>query len=153
MNRILIVLFILILPTKSVTAQTSFPSFLCGSWKIENKETYEHWDMVNDRCLKGFLYEIKNGHPVILEYLDITDQKGNIAYTATVLNQNGGKPVTFILNQTDSLIYSFENPNHDFPKKIIYQQQSPSRILIKVSNGKQKEFSYYMIKLEATYEE
>ena len=152
MNRILLVLLVLSVSTKLLSAQEKLSSFLQGNWKAENKNMYEHWDVVNDSCLRGFAYEVKNGHMVVLEYLDITSQNQEIVYTATVLNQNNGSGIAFTLRQTDSLTYSFENFNHDFPKKIIYKKQSSVKVHVTVSDGEQKYFSYYMIKQEAANE-
>ncbi|MGV8093159.1 MAG: DUF6265 family protein [Mangrovibacterium sp.] len=126
-------------------AQSGFPDFLQGTWKMENKEIYEHWDRLNGNTLKGFSYKIKNGQITISEYLDISRTENEIIYTATVLNQNQGKGINFKLTQADS-IYTFENPNHDFPKKIVYQKLSDTEIAVQVSDGKQKGFAYKMEK-------
>jgi uncharacterized protein YciI len=42
--------------------------------------------------------------------------------------------------------FTFENPNHDFPKKIIYQKLSDTEIFVQVSGDKQKVFAYKMQK-------
>jgi len=132
--------------------QASFPDFLQGTWKIENKETYEHWDKLNNTSLKGFSYKMANGQQVITEYLDIYLLENEIIYTATVLKQNGGKGINFTLTQTDNT-YVFENPTHDFPKKIIYQKLSDTELLVTISDGKQKTFSYKMNKQIAAISE
>jgi len=130
--------------------QSGFPGFLQGTWKMEGKETYEHWDRLNSNSLKGFSYEIKNGQITISEYLDISRTENDIIYTATVINQNQGKEISFNLTQTDS-VYTFENPDHDFPKKIVYKKLSETEIVVQVSDGKQKAFAYKMEKrLEKT---
>jgi uncharacterized protein YciI/Fe-S cluster assembly iron-binding protein IscA len=126
-------------------AQSAFPDFLQGTWKMENKEIYEHWDMLNNNTLKGFSYKIRNQQMVISEYLDVTRQGKEIIYTATVLNQNQGKGINFKLTKTDST-FTFENPDHDFPKKIIYQKLTDTEIYVQVTDGKQKGFAYKMKK-------
>lgn len=140
------ILTILILFIVEVTfSQSNFPDFLQGTWKMENKEIYEHWDKLNDSTLKGFSYELKGGQMAISEYLDISRIKKEITYTATVLNQNQSKGIDFKLTKTDST-FTFENPNHDFPKKIVYQKLNDVEIFVQVSDGKQKEFAYKMQK-------
>jgi uncharacterized protein YciI len=126
-------------------AQLSYPHFLQGTWKMENKELYEHWDKLNESTLKGFSYEIKDGQMLISEYVDITKTNNEIIYTANVVEQNHGNGVKFKLTKTDST-FTFENPNHDFPKKIVYQKLSDKEIYVQVSDGKQKGFSYKMKK-------
>lgn len=126
-------------------AQSGFPHFLQGTWKMENKEIYEHWDSVNDQHLKGLSYEIKNGQMTVSEYLDIARKNSEVTYTATVLNQNKGKEVQFKLSKTDST-FTFENPAHDFPKKVFYKKISATEVFVRVSDGKQKAFTFKMHK-------
>ncbi len=140
-----IVLINIILTIGKLQAQSNLPDFLEGTWKMENKETYEHWDQLNENSLKGFSYKVKDGQMLISEYLDITRDNDEITYKATVLGQNQGKGVNFKLTKTDST-FTFENPNHDFPKKIVYQKLSDNEISVQVSDGKQKGFAYKMQK-------
>lgn len=139
-----LIIFSLLL-VNSTFAQSNFPDFLQGTWKMENKEIYEHWDKLNENTLKGFSYKLKNGQMLVSEYLDITKKENEVDYTATVLNQNQGKGISFTLTKTDST-FIFENPNHDFPKRVVYQKLNDTVIFVQVSNGNQKGFSYKMQK-------
>ncbi len=132
---------IVLLFATSVFSQTTFPSFLQGTWKMKNREVYEHWDQLNDQVLKGFSYRMDNGKMYISEYLEISEKKGKINYTATVLGQNGGQGVDFRLTRSDSL-FVFSNPGHDFPKKIIYKKLSDTELLVTISNDGDKVISY-----------
>lgn len=127
-------------------AQSGFPAFLEGTWKIEGRENYEHWDLLNADNLKGFSYEQKDGKIVVSEYLDISRNGEEIIYTAAVLHQNEGNAVKFKLNRADTR-YSFEHPGHDFPKRVVYQKRSESQIDVVVGEGSPKAFSYRMHKL------
>lgn len=140
-------LFLLVtLLTANLTfGQSNLPDFLQGTWKMDNKEIYEHWDKLNSYHLKGFSYKMKNGQMEISEYLDISTKNNEIIYTATVLNQNQGKGIDFVLTKVDSS-FTFENPTHDFPKKIAYQKINDNEIFVQVSDGKKKGFSYKMSK-------
>lgn len=140
------ILTLLILVSVKVScAQSNFPDFLTGTWKMENKEMYEHWDKLNESSLRGFSYKLNDGQMTISEYLDISETNKEITYTATVLNQNQGKGVSFKLTKTDSTL-TLENPNHDFPKKIVYQKLNEKEIFVRVSDGKQIGFEYKMQK-------
>ena len=122
------ILFTLLISiTISQSFAQSLPEFLQGTWKVENKETYEHWDKINDNNFKGFSYKMKDGKMVVTEYLEIKRSDKEVIYTATVLNQNQGIGIDFKLTPSDSL-YSFENPSHDFPKFIRYQSISENKI-------------------------
>ena len=64
-----------------------------------------------------------------------------------VPNQNAGKAIDFVLNQIDENTYSFENPNHDFPKKIIYKKVSDSELFVVVQGKDVTEaFNYTLLK-------
>lgn len=126
-------------------AQSNFPGFLEGTWKVENKEQYERWDKLNESLLRGFSYSMKNGQMIVSEYLEIAELSSVITYSASVLRQNQGKPIPFILTKTDS-VYSFDNPLHDFPKKIAYHKKSDTELFVHVSDGGKKGFSFTMHK-------
>lgn len=79
----------------------------------------------------------------VSEYLEIKKHDNHIVYTASVVNQNQGKAIDFKLTKTDST-FTFENPNHDFPKKIVYQKLSDTEIFVQVSDENNKGFLYKM---------
>jgi hypothetical protein len=140
------ILTLLILCIADLTsAQSIYPDFLQGTWKIENKEEYEHWDKLNENSLKGFSYKLKDGKLMVSEYLDITKANKEVIYTATVLKQNEGKGIHFTLIKADSS-YTFENLNHDFPKRIVYKRLNDTEVYVQVSDGKQKGFAYKLQK-------
>jgi Domain of unknown function (DUF6265) len=143
MKYILTLLFLFI--ADLTFAQSSYPDFLQGTWKIENKDEYEHWDKLNENSLKGFSYKLKDGKLLVSEYLDITKVNKEVVYTATVLNQNEGKGIHFTLIKADSS-YTFENLNHDFPKRIVYKRLNDTEVYVQVSDGKQKGFAYKLQK-------
>jgi len=143
MNYLLVILTSII--SHLAFGQAEIPDFLQGTWKMENKEIYEHWDKLNDKTLKGFSYKLNNGQMKVSEYLEIKQHDNHIVYTASVINQNQGKSVDFKLIKTDST-FTFENPNHDFPKQIVYQKLSDTEIFVQVSDGNEKGFAYKMTK-------
>lgn len=115
-------LFILLCFCGSIAAQVQFPVFLEGTWKKEGQEIYEHWDLLNEHSLIGISYRLRDDQINITEYLRISREKDQIIYTATVLNQNQGNGVPFLLIRSDS-VWIFSNPNHDFPREIEYRKQ------------------------------
>ncbi len=145
MMKVTFTLFLLFL-AKVALAQTDFPGFLQGTWKMENKEVYEHWDKLNDSTLKGFSYRMKEGKMIVSEYLDISWINHELYYTATVLHQNQGKGIGFRLTSSTDSTVTFENPMHDFPKMIFYQKRSETELFVRISDGKKKGFSFTMSK-------
>lgn len=144
MKYILLVGFNFLLTAISF-AQSTFPLFLHGTWKMENKELYEHWDSIGLYHLKGFAYALKSGQMQVSEYVEITLKKQKAIYSATALHQNDGKTIEFEQLKTDSALV-FENLDHDFPKQIIYKRISDTEMHVRVSDGKQREYAYTMHK-------
>lgn len=140
-----LLLLLTILTVNLTLAQSDFPDFLIGTWKVENKENYEHWDKLSNEKLKGFAYKLKEGKIFVSEYMQIMQKDSEIIYNAAVINQNNGIGVDFKLVKTDNT-FIFENLNHDFPKQIIYKKLTGNELFVQVTDGKQKGFSYKMFK-------
>lgn len=141
MRILLITLFIFF---ASLQVKAQLPIFLQGTWKMENKDIYEHWDVLTENRMKGVSYMLSTNKVTIIEYLDITRLNTETIYTATVPGHNDGKSIEFIQTETgDSVI--FENSGHDFPQKIVYEKLSDTEIYVRLSGG-DKKMSYKMIK-------
>lgn len=132
--------------SRSVSAQSPFPAFLQGTWKVVDKDSYEHWDRISDSELKGVSYAIKNGQKIISEYLKIIKLGNKIVYSALVTGQNNGKEIDFELSYKDST-YSFSNLAHDFPKHIRYTRLEGDRLHISVEgkSGQGHAFDVYKV--------
>lgn len=117
------------------------PKFLSGTWQIENSEVYEHWDLLNPSLMKGVAYELHDGKIKVHEYMEIRDEFGQINLAANVLSQNNGQAILFGLT-VDGSRYIYENPDHDFPKKVIYDKLSDDLVEITVSGDGNKRFNY-----------
>ncbi|WP_367330950.1 DUF6265 family protein [Sphingobacterium multivorum] len=130
-------------------SQVSFPSFLEGTWKVDNKEQYEQWDRINEHELKGLSYTLKNGQKIVSEYLKLTKIKDKVVYTALVIGQNHGKEVNFELSYQDST-YSFINEAHDFPNYIRYTLVATNRLHIVVEGKSGRARSFYASRIAPT---
>lgn len=132
----------------SCSAQTNFEKLevLLGTWQVEGKQTFEVWNANSKNEFKGTSYKMKNNSKHITETLLITQNDKDIVYEATVPNQNQGKGISFTLNTKESDKFSFENLEHDFPKKIQYQVISKYKLFVQVLGDNDQGFSYYLIK-------
>ena len=119
--------------------------FLIGTWQVEGKQTFESWKKVGEK-LEGESYKMQEGQKRVSETLEIKAEVGKVIYTATVFNQNQGKGVSFTLEPIKEQLYSFENPEHDFPNKIQYKILSKTELQVNVLGKDGKGFSYKMIK-------
>ena len=119
--------------------------FLEGTWKVEGSEQYESWE-INETGLSGYMYIITTTGKEKQETLAIKTMDNQIVYEATVPDQNEGRTIRFTLNKAIKNCFSFENPKHDFPKKIQYEKKSEKEILVRVINDMNKGFTFKMIK-------
>ncbi len=136
-----IISIIVIIITDFGFSQSNFPAFLRGTWKMENKEIFERWDLLNENSLKGFSYYIENGKISVLEYLDISKTGEEVVYSAIVTGQNNGQSIEFTQSGFGNA-FVFENPNHDFPKRIVYHKISDNELFVEVRGAEGEGFSY-----------
>ncbi len=122
-----------------------FPAFLEGTWRVEQGNSYEHWDLVEPHFLMGFMFSMEDGLPVVSEYLEIEQKEEAIIYKATVLDQNLGEGIPFTLFRSDS-VWSFENLEHDFPKLIRYKPLGDHAVSVYVGTG-ERGFELKLIKI------
>ena len=119
---------------------------MLGEWKRENKELYEVWEKESNSKLVGYGYRVKDGKKQITETLTLTAEKSGIFFRAQVPDQNEGNVVSFKLNSTSKDWFSFENLNHDFPKKIQYKRLSDEKISVNVVGEEGEGFSFIQTK-------
>lgn len=119
---------------------------MIGSWKMEGKEVYEVWESGKNNELIGYSYKINDDQKIILETLSIKVIDNNFIYEATVTDQNEGKTIPFTLNIEIKEYLSFENMDHDFPKKIQYKRMNENEIVVTVLGDEGKGFSYKQLK-------
>ncbi|RBQ04898.1 DUF6265 family protein [Pedobacter miscanthi] len=124
--------------------------FVLGSWEMQmpKGKIVEQWSEGADKILNGKSYRINaKGDSVLTETLQIRTIGKDIFYCSTVANQNEGKEVCFKLISIKDQIYIFENKNHDFPQRIVYQNLGKTEMLAWIEgelNGKSRksEFRY-----------
>lgn len=138
------ILFIAALACTNQKDLKTFTIFV-GKWQLEDSNTFESWEN-HDTFLSGRVYKIENTDTLIVEKLRIFPDKNIVFYEATVPSQNNGNPVRFKLTQQNNSEFQFENPNHDFPQKIIYTFKNKNELTATISGeNKQASFNYRKI--------
>jgi hypothetical protein len=100
-------------------------SWMAGSWGSgpEGVETEEHWTSARAGSLLGMNRTLKGDKTVAFEFLRIEARPDGIFYLASP----GGRPATpFKLKETSKQKAVFENPEHDFPQRILYWRDGAS---------------------------
>jgi len=143
----LTLVLILFMVTNACSQQANLNQvkFLIGTWKMEGKESYENWEK-SENILVGKSFKIKDGQKKVSETLEIIIQNNQIIYVPTVFNQNDGKSIPFVLESNKENLFSFENPKHDFPKKIQYKIVNDNELYVSVLGDNDQGFSYKLIK-------
>lgn len=134
-------IFLFIFPVSGVFAQ--MPSFLKGTWKRTDKNSYEQWSVTENGQLKGVGFRMKDGLPQITEYTDLVREGSEVFLVATVPSQNQGRGIRFRLKQ-EGRRYIFENARHDFPVQIVYEHLHADSLKISLSGADGAGVSYLL---------
>lgn len=97
--------------------------------------TYENWVRLDDTTYSGESHNVINGITVFAEQLKIEKIGDDIFYTAVVEHNPG--PVHFKLVEFNENKAVFENPEHDFPNRIIYMLKDDGSLYARIE-GKNK---------------
>lgn len=117
-----------------------------GTWQQENTNTFEIWEK-HKNLFSAQVIKIENADTLIVEKLRIFQDDNVIYYEATVPNQNKGEAIRFKLTRQNGKRFQFENPEHDFPQKIVYTFQNKTQLKAIISGGnKQAVFNYKKVK-------
>jgi hypothetical protein len=113
--------------------------WLLGKWENKSDEgnLSETWTKVNDSIFEGEAYFIKEKDTLHSEKMQLKQKGEELFYISTIKGQNNEKAVTFVHNDTIEKRLVFENPKHDFPKKISYSNMTKDSLVIEISGIQQ----------------
>ncbi|MEO6324307.1 MAG: DUF6265 family protein [Thermoanaerobaculia bacterium] len=121
-------------------------AFLSGSWELQNGALLiqEQWTCPGPDSMYATGRTVKNGRTVFFEFLRIEARADGIYYVA---QPKGSAPTDFKLTRLAPGVVVFENPAHDFPKKITYAKGPGDTLVARVegdaaSQEKAEEFRY-----------
>lgn len=143
--------FIMLLLWQYTTAQQAIIPFtqLAGTWIMEKKNGTimgETWWKKDDNSMNGKSFLIKNGDTTLLETVDLLKEGNDIFYIPVAFGQNDDKPVRFKLTAVKESAYIFENPAHDFPKRIVYDFTDSNELHAYIDDGTEKKRQHYYYK-------
>ena len=91
-------------------------------------------------------YMLNGKDSSVFERTTITKEGADLYFTAVATNQNNGASVRFKLANTIGKYYIFENPQHDFPQRVIYEFVTTDSIHARIEgkqNGKASSEDFY----------
>ena len=118
--------------------------WLIGTWQ-EAKYSFEVWKKEGD-FLSASAYQIdhQSGNKVVSEEIKLVKKGNDFYYVPDVAGPQG--PIEFRITSFDENSFTAENPEHDFPKKIIYKRTG--ELLEATISGGSKSISYSFKKVK-----
>jgi hypothetical protein len=109
-------------------------AFMAGCWQGSGG-TEEQWMKPAGGTMFGMSRTVVNGKTVFWEYLRVVAQDGG--WAMVVLHSRNPQAVTFRATRISSGEAIFENPEHDFPQRILYRKQPDGSLFARIE-GKEK---------------
>jgi hypothetical protein len=116
--KIKIIALLVVLSATSALA-AGLPRWMVGSWQLDGGGMHveEHWTADDGGIMLGMSKTVPEKGKTTFEFLRITEVDGRLAYLA----MPQGRPATvFPLKTAEATRLVFENPEHDFPQRILY---------------------------------
>lgn len=126
--------------------------WLLGEWTAdgERKTFHESWLEATLQTFEGTGIErAKPGGAVKdAEVLRLVEMDDGLFYISKVSHNE--LPIAFRLTGCGAGTYVFENPSHDFPRRIEYRRDGEDRVVVHVSDGGEKGFTLDFKRVAAT---
>lgn len=98
--------------------------WIAGCWEIndtaKNRVVSEQWMKPAGGVMLGMARTVRNGKAVNWEFTRLIEKDGSVFYVAKP-SQNAAETF-FKLVRSSANEAAFEDPNHDFPQRIIYRR-------------------------------
>lgn len=94
-----------------------------GTWEMSKPNgsyRLETWAAKDRTTMSGKGLKLVGKDTTLLESIQLYADHKDVWYVPTVTNQNDGAPVVFKMVSSTSHQFVFENPQHDFPQRIVY---------------------------------
>jgi hypothetical protein len=122
-------------------------AWLAGAWGGTRGEggatsIEERWSPPLGGAMLGVSRTVSRGSMRAFEFLRIVERDGGLVYIA----QPGGAPPTeFVLTELGGTRAVFENPRHDYPKRIVYELSAEGGLIASIGfakGGSPRRFEY-----------
>lgn len=109
-------------------------SWLAGDWvgTVGGNNVEERWTAAAGGAMIGSSRSTRGTSMVEFEFLCIAQRAGGLVYTAM---PNGGGTTDFLSTKVSANSITFENPEHDFPRAIVYTRNADGGVDVVVSGA------------------
>lgn len=110
------------------------PAWLAGCWEQRsgNRESLEMWMPPAGGLMLGASRTIVAGRVREYEQVMIRVEGGKLVYTAT---PSGQQTASFTSTTVDDSSFTVENPQHDFPERIMYRRRGADSLIARIEGG------------------
>lgn len=114
-------------------------NWLLGHWQNNDGHGIysENWSQVNDSVFTAESFYIMQKDTPSSERVRLEQHGNDLFYIPTVDRQNNNQPVSFKLTKATDNQLLFENPDHDFPKSIVYTLVNKDSMVAYISGPKE----------------
>lgn len=96
-------------------------TWLAGAWvgtRSSGSSIEERWSPPLGGAMLGTSRTVARGRMAAFEYLRIVERDGGLTYVA---QPGGASPTEFVATELTATRVVFDNPRHDYPKRIVYE--------------------------------
>jgi hypothetical protein len=107
-------------------------AWLAGCWSAEQGDagSGEQWLPPAGGTMLGMSRTVKNGKTVEFEFMQLRlNEQGKLVLIAL---PSGQKETVFVASASSKDSITFENPQHDFPQRVIYRLESGGRLIARI---------------------
>src|SRR5262245_48002208 len=111
-------------------------AWIAGDWQTAaggRSQVEEHWTQPAGGTMIGMGRTIAAGKTAEFEYLRLEQRADAIYYVAHPKARSPG--TDFKLTRVSALEAVFENPQHDFPKRIVYRKNADGSLTASIDGG------------------
>jgi len=144
---------IMLLGSWSARADISALNWMAGCWSPDGKQpgSVEQWMAPAGGSMLGMTRTVSDGTTVFFEFLRIAElENGQLELFAT---PSGQETIRFEMTASGSRDVAFENPEHDFPQRILYRLTAEGKLLGRIEgtvNGEARAIDFPMTKSACT---
>lgn len=113
---------------------STLPVWMVGCWTGEQagERFHERWIAADSSTLLAVSHTVKAANLTAFEFLRVVMKSGKPVYVA---QPGGAEPTEFVATSQTAERIVFENPAHDFPKRVIYERPGPDRLTASIDGG------------------
>ena len=115
-------------PVATSTATLGDLAWMAGHWTSPpqaHPASEELWLPPRGGIMVGVNRTMTSADQASFEYLRIEQRPGGVVYVAS---PGGAPPTEFRLTQASATSATFENPEHDFPKRLVYRREGDALV-------------------------